>query len=166
MPMSLHTSNPAPALAPCPPLQKEVVMRCRQAGKPVIVAAHLLQSMHTLPTPTRAEVGRRKGPGRAQCSATRTASWLHTEPLFQLSRKAGAHARIRLPALAPTGAAHTAPHAPPASFPPRQVSDIADCVRQQADALMLCGETAAGAYPLKSLEVLRSVATRIEEWMR
>ena len=31
---------------------------------------------------------------------------------------------------------------------------------------MLCGETAAGAYPLKSLEVLRSVATRIEEWVR
>ncbi|KAL4457632.1 hypothetical protein ABPG75_012497 [Micractinium tetrahymenae] len=84
-----------------PSIQKEVVMRCRQAGKPVIVAAHLLQSMHTLPTPTRAEV-----------------------------------------------------------------SDIADCVRQQADALMLCGETAAGAYPLKSLEVLRCVATRIEDWMR
>ncbi len=40
------------------------------------------------------------------------------------------------------------------------------CVRQQADALMLCGETAAWAYPLKSLEVLRSVATRIEEWVR
>ncbi len=62
------------------------------------------------------------------------------------------------------------PSAPAGTFdlPPTvaQVSDIPDCVRQQADALMLCGETAAGAYPLKSLEVLRSVATRIEEWMR
>lgn len=43
---------------------------------------------------------------------------------------------------------------------------MADCVRQRVDALVLCGETAAGAYPLKSLEVLRGVATRIEEWVR
>ena len=36
-------------------MQKEVVMRCRQMGKPVIVASHLLQSMIEYPTPTRAE---------------------------------------------------------------------------------------------------------------
>ncbi|KAI7838140.1 hypothetical protein COHA_008071 [Chlorella ohadii] len=73
-----------------PSIQKEVVTKCRRLGKPVIVASHLLQSMHTLPTPTRAEVG-------CHC-------W--------------------------------------------------------------CGETAAGTYPLKSLEVLRSTSSRIEEWMR
>ena len=39
-----------------PSVQKEVVMRCRQMGKPVIVASHLLQSMIEYPTPTRAEV--------------------------------------------------------------------------------------------------------------
>ena len=38
-------------------MQKEVVMRCRQMGRPVIVASHLLQSMIEYPTPTRAEVG-------------------------------------------------------------------------------------------------------------
>ena len=39
-----------------PSVQKEIVMRCRQQGKPVIVASHLLQSMIEYPTPTRAEV--------------------------------------------------------------------------------------------------------------
>lgn len=40
-----------------PSVQKEVTVRCRQMGKPVIVASHLLQSMIEYPTPTRAEVG-------------------------------------------------------------------------------------------------------------
>ena len=47
-----------------------------------------------------------------------------------------------------------------------QVADIADVVRQQADALMLCGETAAGQFPDKCVGVLRAVATSIEEWCR
>lgn len=47
-----------------------------------------------------------------------------------------------------------------------QVADIADVVRQRADALMLSGESAAGAYPEKAIGVLRAVATRIEEWCR
>ncbi len=47
-----------------------------------------------------------------------------------------------------------------------QVADIADVVRQRADALMLSGESAIGAYPEKALGVLRQVSTRIEEWVR
>lgn len=84
-----------------PSLQKEIVLRCRQRGKPVIVASQLLESMHTLPTPTRAEV-----------------------------------------------------------------ADIADAVRQRADALMLSGESAIGSYPERALDVLRTVASRMEEWVR
>ena len=84
-----------------PSVQKEIVMRCRQQGKPVIVASHLLQSMIEYPTPTRAEV-----------------------------------------------------------------ADISDVVRQRADALMLSGESAAGAYPDKAVAVLRAVSGRIEEWCR
>jgi pyruvate kinase len=84
-----------------PSVQREIVVRCRQRGKPVIVASQLLESMHTLPTPTRAEV-----------------------------------------------------------------ADISDCVRQKADALMLSGESAVGAFPDRALDVLRTVATRMELWCR
>jgi pyruvate kinase len=38
-----------------------------------------------------------------------------------------------------------------------EVADCADAVRQQADALMLSGETAAGAYPVKAVQTLQGV---------
>lgn len=47
-----------------------------------------------------------------------------------------------------------------------EVADVADVVRQRADALMLSGESAIGAYPDKALGVLRAVATSSEEWCR
>ena len=96
-----HFAGAQIPLEDVPSVQKEIVMRCRQQGKPVIVASHLLQSMIEYPTPTRAEV-----------------------------------------------------------------ADISDVVRQRADALMLSGESAAGAYPDKAVAVLRAVSGRIEEWCR
>jgi pyruvate kinase len=43
-----------------------------------------------------------------------------------------------------------------------EVTDVANAVFEQADALMLSGETTVGKYPLECLEVLDRIALRIE----
>lgn len=43
-----------------------------------------------------------------------------------------------------------------------EVTDVANAVYEQADAIMLSGETTIGKYPLKCLEVMNRVAVRIE----
>lgn len=80
-----------------PVLQRHMVRRAEIAGKPVIVATHLLESMIEYPHPTRAEV-----------------------------------------------------------------TDVANAVYEQADAIMLSGETATGSYPVRAVEMLDRIARRIE----
>ena len=80
-----------------PVLQRDIVRRCAVAGKPVIVATHLLESMIHNPLPTRAEV-----------------------------------------------------------------TDVANAVYEQVDAIMLSGETATGRNPVRCVEVLDEIAARIE----
>jgi len=80
-----------------PITQRKIVKSCIRIGKPVIVATHLLESMHSNPMPTRAEV-----------------------------------------------------------------TDVANAVYEQADAVMLSGETGVGQYPVKCIETLDIISRRIE----
>lgn len=43
-----------------------------------------------------------------------------------------------------------------------EVTDVANAVFEQADAIMLSGETTVGKYPLKCIEVFDTIARRIE----
>jgi pyruvate kinase len=43
-----------------------------------------------------------------------------------------------------------------------EVTDVANAVFEQADAIMLSGETTVGKYPLKCIEVFNRIACRIE----
>lgn len=86
------------ALEDLPVVQREMVRKCIEAGKPVIVATHMLESMIENPMPTRAEV-----------------------------------------------------------------TDVANAVHEQSDAIMLSGETASGKYPVKCVQILDRIARRIEK---
>ena len=44
-----------------------------------------------------------------------------------------------------------------------EVTDVANAVYEQADAIMLSGETASGKYPVRCVEVLDRIARRIEK---
>jgi pyruvate kinase len=43
-----------------------------------------------------------------------------------------------------------------------EVSDVCNAVREQADAVMLSGETATGEYPLESIDVIKRILRSIE----
>jgi pyruvate kinase len=80
-----------------PLLQRRAVQICREMGKPVIIATHMLESMISSPMPTRAEI-----------------------------------------------------------------TDVAHAVFEQADCVMLSGETSVGKYPMECLEVLNRIISKIE----
>jgi pyruvate kinase len=43
-----------------------------------------------------------------------------------------------------------------------EISDVSNAIREQADAVMLSGETTTGAYPLESVQVMKNIIESIE----
>ncbi len=83
----------------------------------------------------------------------------HRLPLVQSKLIKVCHAEGK-PVIVATHMLESMIHSP---MPTRaEVSDVSHAVREQADAVMLSGETTTGAYPLESVEVFKNIIGSIE----
>jgi pyruvate kinase len=83
----------------------------------------------------------------------------HRLPLVQTQLVRACHAEGK-PVIIATHLLESMVHSP---MPTRaEISDVCNAIREQADAVMLSGETTTGMYPHESVEVLKNIVSSIE----
>ncbi|HZS83631.1 MAG TPA: pyruvate kinase [Stellaceae bacterium] len=133
-----------------PPLQKQIIHACRQAGKPVIVATQMLESMIHAAAPTRAEASDvataiYDGADAVMLSAETAAGDFPVEAVAIMSRIV---ARVEHDTLYRAGM--DASHFAPEHTPSDAISAAARQVARTVDAAAIVSYTTSGATALRA----------------
>jgi len=133
-----------------PPVQKQIIHACRSAGKPVIVATQMLESMINAPAPTRAEASDvasavYDGADAVMLSAETAAGSYPVEAVTIMNRII---ARVEHDEL--YRKAMDATHPPPEHTASDAISAAANQVARTVGAATICSYTSSGATALRA----------------
>jgi pyruvate kinase len=134
-----------------PPIQRQVIHACRRAGKPVIVATQMLESMVHAPVPTRAEASDvataiYEGADAVMLSAESAAGDFPVEAVTMMDRIIR---RVQADPLYHAGL-HANLDAEPEHTPSDAISAAARQVAQTIGAAAICSYTTSGATALRA----------------
>ena len=134
-----------------PPVQKQIVHACRLAGKPVIVATQMLESMVHAPVPTRAEASDvatavYEGADAVMLSAETAAGEYPVEAVTMMDRIIR---RVQADPLY-NASLHSGAGAEPEHTPSDAISAAARQVAHTIGAAAICSYTTSGATALRA----------------
>jgi pyruvate kinase len=134
-----------------PPVQRQIVHACRLAGKPVIVATQMLESMIRAPVPTRAEASDvataiYEGADAVMLSAETASGEYPVEAVTMMDRIVR---RVQADALYNTSL-HADTKAEPEHTPSDAISAAARQVAHTIGAAAICSYTTSGATALRA----------------